>query len=236
MRRQFNRRALLALGSLLLFPFSMRAQQLSQPFPRDGATKVQDNDFFSAWDVILEKGKPAGTYKLELDQVSVSLTEGAIKLTMPDGTWEIQQERLGSIRYDPKRTTIQEECISDTPCHLVVFQLKDYVADPWPTRKGIPGQFPRINTLKLFETDRITVWDQVWKPGERVVLHTHYHRTGAVFLQGGTLQAYPDSNIKTPPFTRTPGQVLAAVKYSPEAHVEEQVSGSPRAIWIEFTK
>ena len=214
----------------------MEAQKTVPPFPRDGAKKVQDNDHVFTWDTTLEKGKPTGMYKLDLDQVSVSLTEGAIKRTRPDGTWAIEQERLGSVRYDPKGTVLREECISDTPCHAMVFQLKDYVAEPWPTREGIPGQFPRINTVKLFETDRITVWDQVWKPGEVVVRHAHYHRTVTVFLQGGALRALPDSGVSTPPFTRELGQVLATVTYNPEAHVEEQYSGLPRAIWIEFTK
>lgn len=236
MRRQFDRRVLLALSSLLLYPLSTQAQKTTPPFPRAGATKVQDNDHFFAWDATLGKGKPTGTYKLDLDQVSVSLTEGAKKLTRPDGTWEIEQERLGSVRYDPKGTRLREECISDTPCRAMIFQLKDYAVDPWPVREGIPGQFPRINTVKLFETDRITVWDQVWKPGEPVVRHAHYHRTATVFLQGGTIQAIPDSGVPNPPFTRKPGEVLANVKFSPESHIEEEFSGLPRAIWIEFTK
>jgi hypothetical protein len=236
MRTQFEGRLLFVLGILLISPFSVLAQKTTPPFPRDGATKVQDNDRVFTWGSTLQKGKSTGMNKLDLDQVSVSLTEGAIKITRPDGTWDIEQERLGSVRYNPKGTTLQEECVSDTPCRVMVFQLKDYVPDPWPTREGIPPQFPRINTVKLFETDRFTVWDQVWKPGEPIVRHAHYHRTVTVFLQGGTIHTIPDSGIPNPPFTRSPGEVLANVTFNPDAHIEEGLSGTPRAIWIEFTK
>jgi hypothetical protein len=236
MRKQFERQILLSLGALLISPFSLSAQKTTPPFPRDGATKVQDNDRVFTWDTTLQKGKSSGPNKLDLDQVSVSLTEGAKKFTRPGGTWDIEQERLGSVRYDPKGTVLQEECISDTPCRAMVFQLKDYVPDPWPTREGVPPQFPRINTVKLFETDRITVWDQVWKPGEAIVRHAHYHRTVTVFLQGGTIHTIPDNGIPNPPFTRNPGEVLANVTFNPDAHIEEGLAGLPRAIWIEFTK
>jgi hypothetical protein len=214
----------------------MLAQNATAPFPRDGATKVQDNDHVFTWDSTLQKGKPTGMNKLELDQVSVSLTDGALKVSRPGGVWEIEQERLGSVRYSPKGTMLEEECVSDSPCRMIVFQIKDYTAEPWPTREGVPPQFPRINTVKLFEADRFTVWDQVWKPGEPIVRHAHYHRTATVFLVGGTIHTISDAGVSNPPFSRSLGEVLANVTFNPEAHVEEEVSGMPRAIWIEFTK
>jgi hypothetical protein len=236
MSRQIESRVLLTLGILLISPFSVLAQKTTPPFPRDGATKVQDNDRVFTWDTTLLKSKPTGMNKLDMDQVAVSLTEGAIKISRPDGTWEIDQQRFGSVRYIPKGTVLGEECVSDVPCRQMVFQMKDYVPDPWPTREGIPGQFPRINTVKLFETDRFTVWDQVWKPGEPIVRHAHYHRTVTVFLAGGTIHTVSDNGTVNPPFTRYPGEVLANVTANPEAHIEEGLLGQPRAIWIEFTK
>jgi hypothetical protein len=106
-------------------------------------------------------------HKLDMDQVCVILSEGAIKITEADGTWRIEEERVGSVRFDPKETIIEEEGVSDTPTRATVFLLKDFVPAPWPIKEGVPGQFPRINTVKLFETDRINVWDQTWKPGQR---------------------------------------------------------------------
>jgi hypothetical protein len=236
MTLRFERTAGLMMAALLFSSLPMFAQKSGSPFPVGGATKVQDNDRVVAWDVTWGRGNSTGMYKLDMDQVIVTLTEGAIKVSKPDGTWSIEQERFGSVRFESKGTVVEEEGVSDTPCRQIVFQLKDYVPDPWPTREGVSAQFPRINTVKLFETDRITVWDQVWKPGDTVARHAHYHRTATVFLVGGTLHAIPESGAVTPPFTRSPGEVISTTKYSPEAHTEEEVSGIPRAIWIEFTK
>jgi hypothetical protein len=236
MRSRFDCRVMLMLAALFIYPVSMLAQKSGSPFPQDGATKVQDNDRIVAWDVTWEKGKSTGMRKLDMDQVSVTLTEGAMKITRPDGTWSIEQERFGSVRFESKGTVVEEEGFSDTPSRTMVFQLRDFVPDPWPTREGVAAQFPRINTVKLFETDRITVWDQIWKPGEQVTRHAHYHRTAAVFLEGGTLHTISDTGVSNPPFTRKLGEVISTTKYSPDAHIEEEVSGLPRAIWIEFTK
>jgi len=166
---------------------------------------VQDNDRVVAWDVTWEKGKSTGMHRFDLDQVSVTLAEGAIKITQPDATWSIEQERFGSVCYEPKGTVAEEKAVNDTPNRAMVCQLKDNVPDSWPTTPGVAGQFPPINTAKLFETDRITVWDQVWKPGERVTRHARYHRTAAVFLGGGAICSISDSGAPTPPFTRKPG-------------------------------
>src|SRR5579872_6728406 len=114
MKRGFDNRVFFVLGALL-FPLLMLAQNATSPSPRDGATKVQDNDHVLTWDTTLQKGKSTGMNKLDLDQVSVSLTEGAMKITRPGGAWEIEQERLGSVRYSPKGTTLEEQCVSDTP-------------------------------------------------------------------------------------------------------------------------
>jgi hypothetical protein len=234
---KINRPAGLAIAALLLTLLPVLAQNSGSPFPEGDATKVQDNDRVVTWDVTWAKGKSTGMHKLEMDQVSVTLTDGAIKTSKPDGTWGIEEERFGSVRFESKGTAIKEEGASDTPCRQMVFQLKDYVPDPWPVREGISAQFPRINTVKLLETDRIIVWDQVWKPGEQVALHAHYHRTATVFLSAGTIHAKPENSADfSPPFSRKFGEVMATLRYSPDAHVEEYVSGSPRAIWIEFIK
>jgi hypothetical protein len=236
MIKKLDCRALLASFCLIVAPISLLAQKSSPPFPRDGAQKVQDNDRVIAWDVTYEKGKSTGMRKLNLDQVVVTLSDGAVKITRPDGTWSIEEERMGNVRYEPKGTTLEQEGVSDKPCHAVVFQLQEYKPEPWPTIPGVPAQFPRINTTKLFETDRIIVWDQVWKLGDKVSRHAHYHRTAAVFLQGGTIHSIPDSGVPNPPFTRKPGDVISTVKWNPDVHEEESISGAPRAIWIEFIK
>jgi quercetin dioxygenase-like cupin family protein len=234
MRRRFDRGVTLLSASLLLYSLSTPVQEYAPPFPRDWAKKVQESDRLLIWDVTWEKGKSTGMQEHRLDQVYVTLTEGAVKVTRPDGTWSIEQERPGSVRFVTKGTLDAEEGVSSEPSRAIVFQLKDFVPPKWPVTEGIPGQFPRVGTVKLFETDRIIVWDQTWKAGERIPRHLHYIQAAAVFLEGGMLRTISDQGVPAPPFSRKPGEVTIITSPLKAPHEEEQVKGSPRAIWIEF--
>ena len=143
MKGRFNRRATELMAALLLFSSQVLAQKYPPPFPRDGAKKLQESDSFVIWDVTWENGKSTGMHEHLLDQVAVLLTEGAIKVTRPDGTWSIEQERIGSVRFEAKGTVEAQEGVSDKPGHAIVFQLKDVVPAQWPITEGIPGQLPR---------------------------------------------------------------------------------------------
>lgn len=218
-----------------LFVSPILAQTHTAPFPRDGAKKVNEGDRVIVWNVTREKGKPTAMFELPLDQVSVTLTEGAVKVTRPDGTSSLEQERFGSVRLESKGTVHSEEGVSDTPSRVMVFQLKDAASPRWPIAEGIPGQFPRVGAVKLFETDRMRVWDQTWRAGVRISRHLHYVQTAAVFLVGGRLRTIEDGKPPNAPFAREAGEVLGSSSTPLQVpHEEEQVEGSPRAIWIEF--
>src|ERR1700737_906732 len=165
LRRRFNHGVAVYIAALLLFSSQALAQKYPPPFPRDGQKKVQESGCFVIWDVTWEDGKSTGMHEHLLDQVSVFLTEGAVKTTKPDETWGIEQERVGSIRFESKGTVDAEEGVSDKPSRAMVFQLKDVVPPKWPITEGIPGLYPRAGAVKLFETERINVWDQTFMAG-----------------------------------------------------------------------
>jgi hypothetical protein len=244
MKRSFGRRAFLAvvavfsLAAVVLIPSILvretaLAQENGPLFPRD-AKKVQDSEVFAIWDGTWQKGQSTGMQKLDLDQVSVTLTDGAIKVTRTDGTWSIEQERFGSVRFEPKGTVVAKELVSDIPSRVVVFQLKDVKPTPWERKEGIPGHFPRVNTVKLFETDRIAVWDQTWKPGDRITRHVHVDRVAAVFLDGGSIRSISGEGVAGKPFSRKLGDVINTTSPNLDPHEEEAVEGAPRAIWVQF--
>src|ERR1700674_1438795 len=211
---------------------STLAQKYVPPFPRDGAKKVQETDGFVIWDVTWGNGKSTGMHELELDQVSVTLTEGAVKVSRPDGTWSIEQKRIGSVRFESKATVVAEEGVSDEPSRAMVFQLKESVPPKRPITEGVPGQFPGLGGVKLFETDRITVWDYSWKVGVLGIRHLHYNQSAAVFLEGGTIRSFAEG-VPARSYSRRAGDVInpPALK---APHQEEAVEGSPRAIFIQF--
>jgi hypothetical protein len=199
-----------------------------------GAKKVQDTEAFAIWDGVWQKGHSTGMQKVELDQISVTLTDGALKVSKPDGTWTIEQERMGSVRFDPKGAMLSKELVSDTPSRVVVFQLKDVKIVPWERKEGIPGHFPRVNTTKLFETDRFAVWDQTWKQGDRITRHVHVDRVAAVFLDGGSIRSISSAGVAGNPFSRKLGDVINTTAPNLDPHEEEAVEGAPRAIWVQF--
>ena len=224
------------LPALIFAAGPTSAQKAAPTFQKSGATKIREGKLLAIWDVTREKGKPTGLHEHELEEISVTLTEGAVKIGRPDGTWSIEHRRFGSVRYDTKGTVHSEEGLSDTPWRAVVFQLKPAQAEHWPATEGIPGQFPRVGAVKLFETDRVVVWDQTWRAGERIARHLHYAETAAVFLEGGRLRTIDEGRPPNAPFARQRGEVLYADPPAPLKlpHEEEQVEGSPRAIWLEF--
>jgi hypothetical protein len=244
MRRPFGLSAfwsVVAVGLVAAFTFissmlvqdAALAQENGSPFPRD-AKRVQDSEVFAIWDGAWQKGQSTGMQKLEMDQVSVTLADGALRVTKADGTWTIEQERFGSVRFEPKGTVVAKELVSETPSRVVVFQVKDVKITPWERKEGVPGHFPRVNTVKLFETDRIAVWDQTWKPGDRITRHVHIDRVAAVFLDGGSIRSISGAGVPGNPFSRKPGDVINTTSPNLDPHEEEGLEGPPRAIWVQF--
>ena len=220
--------AILAL--MVLFSLPAPAQKYSPPFPRESAKKMQESDCFIIWDVTWAKGQSTGMRQLALDQVAVFLAEGAVKVTRPDGSWSIEQERVGSVRVESKGTINAEEGVSDQPGRAMIFQLKDFVPPKWPITEGIPGQFPRVGAIKLFETDRFIVWDYTWKTGMKTPLHLHYNRMGAVYLVGGKTRAASGQDTRINVWK--PGQIVNITAPLPAPHQEEQLEGEPRAVGV----
>jgi hypothetical protein len=231
MKRRFDQRFAILMTMLFLCSSGAFAQEYPPSFPSHDAKMVLDNEAVAVWDVTWEKGKPTPMQECPLDQLSVTLNEGAVKVTKSGGTWAIEEETFGSVRLESKGTVEAKEGVSEQPSRQIIFQLKDYAPHNEPIIKGIPGQFPRPGATKLFETDRIIVWDTTWK--ELSQLHAHYTHTAAVFIQGGTIHSFSPQGEGQRDVTHKAGDVImGSLRNIP--HQEQQIEGSPRAIWIEF--
>src|ERR1700687_1238967 len=210
MRRQLAGLCLV-FAAFMVLPSAAAAQKASKyeaPYPRDGVLKLGESDRVVAWALLRAKGAVSPMYQLPLDQVTVTLTEGSVRFRTPDGAARITQERFGAVSFESKGTVLQEEGLSDIPSRAIVFQLKELPSRTMPMVNGIPGQFPRINAVKLFETDRINVWDQVWLPNQTLANHLHYTQTVGVFLVGGKLVTRDLGRPSNAPFERHQGELL----------------------------
>ena len=235
-RARYGAGIALVLLTGILSPPTAAAQGHAAAAPDAGATLLRENDFVAIWDVTRapDPATPVAPRTLVADQVSVTLAAGAVRITRPDGTWTVEHEPFGFVRFEPAGTVRAVEALGEEASRAIVFQLKSAPLPRWPRVVDVPGQFPRAGARKLLETDRIRVWDQTWTPDVRIALHMHYVPTAAVFLEGGRLQTFEADGRPNPPFGRSRGDVLALAAPLAAPHEEEQVEGRPRAIWIEF--
>lgn len=237
MKKTLGAEMAVLVAALFLCSSTAFAQKYVPAFPREGATKLMEAGHIEIWEVIRDKGKPSPMFQVPLDQVSFTLTEGAVKFTKPDGSVRIEQERLGFVRYESKGTVTQEEGLNEIPNRVIVARIKDGPpAKLAPVVKGMPGQFPRLDATKLFENDRLIVWDQVWLPNRPVTNHLHYNQAMFVFIQAGELRTRSLGKTAGKPFSRYIGSITIIKDPMKDniPHEEEWVSGEPRALWVEL--
>jgi len=224
---------MLVRSLLLLFVTGLlAAQTYPPPFPRSGAQKLFENARVELWDVVWPKGQPSPMHQHPFDQISVTLTGGAVRVTRLDGTSTVNHSEIGSITPTAKGTIHIEEGLSDIPQHKIMVELKPSAASALPTKAGIPGAFPREGSIKVFEDDRVIAWDYTWRPGRPAPRHADYRDSVAVFLEGGTLRAVAGSR-EIWKATRQRGQAVYSPR-SADAYSEELVSGTPHAVIVEL--
>lgn len=228
--QSIGRRITVALAALFIFAAGALAQGSRPPFQLQGTKKAAENKYFAIWKVTFEKGESTGMRKLPLDQVTVFFNRGPVKFTRPDGTWWIQEEKMGSVLYQSKGTVVAEEGLGALPTRAIIFQLKDVAPPNRPIVPGVPDKFPREGATMLFETKRVQVWDYTWLHGMKTPYHLHYHVDAVVYLVGG------ETRVTTPHgpqiHVMKAGEVLAGTKPLPAPHQESWVEGSPRAISV----
>jgi len=113
-----------------------------------------------------------------------------------------------------------------------VFACLILVATATLLAQELPPPFPRTNATRLFENDRINVWDIVWPSGQPTALHRHiYDQVGTYYQPGGrvitTAGGEKRSNVTAV------GSLSTTRKGT--THVEEGNTDPPlRAVFIEL--
>lgn len=74
--------------------------------------------------------------------------------------------------------------------------------------QSYPHAFPREGTVKLFDNERITIWEVNWKKGVPQPVHRHLYDMAGVYLRFGQVNVTPpDAPIATNPKPQTPFDV-----------------------------
>jgi hypothetical protein len=113
----------------------------------------------------------------------------------------------------------------------IVIDLKDHPVAPIENTSGYPLAFPRPGIKKLFENDRVIVWDYTWQPGVPTPMHFHDKDVAILFLEEGDLKATtPDGQSTVTAYTAGTAKFNARSR----VHTETLVRGTERAIITEL--
>jgi quercetin dioxygenase-like cupin family protein len=217
-----------SLGLVLL----LAAQDYPPPFPRDGATKVLENESVVVWDVTWAKGKPTPMHRHVLGVVGVTLVPGTVRVTLGDGsTRESELDSVGAVSAGGKGMTHMEEGTSETPRRAILIEIKGAKKDPVSAPSGVEPAWPREGASKVLENDEAVVWDYRFQKGRAIPLHFHAKDTVVVELEPGVTRSIPQDGAPG----ETTWQGMRA-RFAPRGriHREEVVSGSPRGIIVEI--
>ncbi len=209
---------------LLLFTVCIcaaTAQNYPPPFPREAARKLFENDRVAVWDVTWPKGQPTAMHEHPVDQLSVTLVGGTIRVTRLGGNPVVNTSKPGSVVFTPKGTVHMEEGLSDVPQRKIMLQLKSSESKS-ETAAAAP---PREGAVKLMENARVIAWDFTWKLGQKT--SPNYRDSVIVFLEGGTIRSGSKDTA------RSFGEVFY-IPHSADPHTEEAVRGSPHAVIVEL--
>ena len=210
----------------------LAVQSYPPPFPREGATKVLENESVVVWDVTWRKGQPTPMHQHGVDVVGVTLVPGTVRVTLPDGSSrESALDSVGAVSSGGKGLIHQEEGTSDVPRRAILIELKGTKKDPAPRQKVIEPPWPREGASKVLENDQVVVWDYKFPAGGSFPLHFHDKDSVVVELEPGVIRSIPQDGA---PQEVTWQGMRARFNPRGRIHREEVVSGAPRGIIVEL--
>ena len=203
------------------------AQTYPPAYPRPNATKIIDNNRINGWDVYWIKNQPTPLHKHILDQFSITVRGGLLRVSPAGGPWgEAHMSKIGSVNFVPAGTTHMEEGLSDIPQHKIMLEVK-----PSPPNPDVHGTSPSEGAVKVFENARLIAWDLTWRQGQEISRPQENLDSVTVFLDGGTIRS--TGNGAPMNIARKSGDAIYTEHGMP-AHTEKALTGAPRAIIVEL--
>ncbi len=207
------------------------AQNLPPPFPRQGATKLFENERVVVWDVTWPKGVSTGMHRHPYDMTGVYVASGDRIITAVDGAKRPVKTAAGGIIWQFKDLTHIEEGTSDPPLHAFMIELKEDAPIGTDSSGDLPPAFPRETAKPLLENERVRVWDNIWPVGHPGPVHRHVRDNVVVWMADGKLRSTPQSGAPT--MTEVKRMTVTFSKRG-NVHSEEAVEGPPRAYVFEL--
>ncbi|MGZ5921286.1 MAG: hypothetical protein ACXWLT_05930 [Rhizomicrobium sp.] len=171
-------RALFAATFLLASPvLAQPAQTFAQPFDRDGATKVLENDRVIVWDVSwLQRAYP--THRHLYDYAGVYYTSGDRVIVSPEGVRRPTHTSAWDTFFFRRGVTHSEEGASAEPLRAVFLELKEAA----PVGAGDTASAGLGS--KVRESDRLVIWEDIAAQDTHPPAHRHERDVVAVAFTG----------------------------------------------------
>jgi len=202
---------LIALLALLAVP----APQDGPNLTLNGARPIIDNERVAVWDFTWTRGVPEALERSRTDSVWISVSPSA-----------------GDVRYWAKGAPRRAEQSIGSPIRMIAIDLKDHPVAPFTNSSGYPNAFPRPgNNRKVFENNRVSVWDFTWAKDVPTPMHFHDKDVVVVYLGTGTLRSTtPDGKATDNKWK--PGDTR--FNLGNRIHTETLIEGELRAVITEL--
>ena len=191
----------------------------------DAPSPVIDNGRVTVRNVMLSKGEPGSTITHAGAYVVLYINGGRIRGA--DG--KTLAHAAGSAQAGHGGTT--GDTALDADAHEVVVELKDSPSNTVPNTTGLPPGFPRPGSRKVFENDKVNVWNYTWLPGKPTPMHFHNTEVVVVYLGNGDITATTPDGKKTVNHHNAGDIVFNLANRS---HAEELTQGEMSGVMLEL--
>ena len=191
----------------------------------DAPAPAIDNGRVTVRDVALKQGQPGPAIQHAGDYVVLYISGGRFRGA--DG--RTQTHAPGSAMAGHGGTT--SDTALDGDAHEVVGELKDSPSNTVPNTTGLPPGFPREGAKKVFENDKVRVWNYTWLPGKPTPMHFHNTEIVVVYLGNGDITATTPDGKKAVTH-HNPGDIV--FNLANRSHSEELTQGEMSGVMLEL--
>lgn len=163
-------------------------QSAEQAAPLHDQVKI-DNERVTVSDVTLTPRKPEPIETHNHDFVTMYLIGGNFRIIDANGSPHTVTHKAGDATFTSAEAKTTEEVISDRPARIFIVELKEYPKSPATNTSKYPDAFPRPGSTKVFENDRVVVWNYSWAPGVPTPMHYHFREVVVVYRDDGSLKS-----------------------------------------------
>ncbi len=186
---------------------------------------VIDNERVTVHDIQLEQGKAAPVLSHAGDYVVLYVKGGAIR----SANGKTATHADGSAFFGHGGTS--SDTATAGTAHELIVDLKDAPSKTVPNTTGLPPAFPRPGSKKVFENDKVRVWNYAWQPGKPTPMHFHNTEVVVTYLGDGDVASTTPDGKKTINH-HNPGDIVFNV--ANRSHSEELVKGQQSGIMMEL--